>query len=140
MSDECVFCKIVEGTVPSTKIFEDDEVYAFLDIAPINPGHTLVVPKKHSKDITDISDEYLCNVIKKVKKIAVHIKDALDLEGFNISLNNGEIAGQTVPHTHFHIIPRHRNDNMKNWPHKDYRDGEAEKVAKKIRNKISINK
>ena len=112
MKNDCVFCGIVEGEVPSFKVYEDDQVLAYLDINPFSKGHTLVIPKEHSKGLLDTGDQVLCDLIAKVKKIAAHIAFALGCDGFNILQNNGDAAGQTVRHVHFHIIPRWTGDPL----------------------------
>ena len=103
--EDCVFCKIIKGDIPSYKIYEDDSVYAFLDINPSSPGHTLVIPKKHSEDIFDIEEDDLKKVIFVSKEIAKKMKD-LGCEGVNIYNNNGAVSGQIVFHFHIHIVPR----------------------------------
>jgi len=129
----CIFCKIVDSTLPSYKVYEDEEVLAFLDIGPSNYGHTLVIPKKHFEDIETTPGEIICKVVKVVKKIGLSIKKSLEVPGYNIAVNNGAIAGQIVPHLHFHIIPRYENDGLNLWPQGKYGDGEAEEVLKKIK-------
>ncbi len=109
--EECIFCKIVRGEIPSKKIYEDESVYAFLDINPKSKGHTLVIPKKHSADIFEIEENDLEDVIKVVQQLAVHIKEKLNPEGMQLRQNNGEIAGQSVNHLHFHIIPKYTNED-----------------------------
>lgn len=112
--DNCVFCKIIKGEVPSYKIYEDDFVYAFLDINPEKPGHTLVVPKKHSKNIFDIEREDLEKVIMTSKKISQRMEQ-LGYGGVNIYNNNGEGSGQIVFHFHMHIIPcKMPSDSLEN--------------------------
>ena len=106
MESDCIFCAIGAGRIPSFKIYEDDISLAYLDINPMSFGHTLVIPKIHSAGLLDTPDEMLCKLMMRVKKIASHIKDTLPCDGFNILQNNGEAAGQTVGHIHFHIIPR----------------------------------
>lgn len=106
--EDCIFCKIIKGEVPSYKVYEDDFVYAFLDINPSSPGHTLVIPKKHSENIFDIGKDDLERVIMVSKKISQKMKD-LGFDGINIYNNNGKDSGQIVFHFHMHIVPR----NMK---------------------------
>ncbi len=130
---DCLFCQIINGKVPSYKVYEDDKVFAFLDIAPVNYGHTLVVPKKHFANLEEIDEEYLSAVILAVKKIGASIKKNLGVEAYNATVNNGELAGQVINHLHFHIIPRHKGDNLKLWPQGKYKDGEAEEVLNKIK-------
>jgi len=106
MKNNCIFCAIAAGEIPSFKIYEDETVLAYLDINPFSEGHTLVIPKAHTTGLLDTSDETLAAVLARVKKVAAHLKDALPCDGFNILQNNGPAAGQTVPHLHFHIVPR----------------------------------
>ena len=106
MKNNCVFCAIAAGEIPSFKIYEDEFALAYLDINPFTKGHTLVIPKAHSAGIADTPDETLAAIIARVKKVAAHLKATLPCDGFNILQNNGAAAGQTVPHLHFHIVPR----------------------------------
>jgi histidine triad (HIT) family protein len=129
---ECLFCKIVAGTIPCYKIYEDENVLAFLDIAPVNPGHTLVIPKKHHQNIEAIPQEELCRVIAAVKKIGLALKSRLSVEGYNIQVNNDPISGQIIPHLHFHIVPRKPGDNLTLWPQGKYGPNEAEKLAAQL--------
>ena len=103
--DDCIFCKIIKGEIPSYKVYEDENVYAFLDIKPLSKGHTLVLPKQHYKDILDIPDELLCEVNKVSKRIVKKIQKKYSPLGFIINQNNGERAGQTIAHYHLHIKP-----------------------------------
>lgn len=113
MRNNCIFCAIAAGELPSFKIYEDDVVLAFLDINPFSNGHVLVIPKNHSEGLLDTDDATLADVIARVKKVARHIKAALPCDGFNILQNNGEAAGQTVKHLHFHIVPRLAGDDLR---------------------------
>ena len=106
MKNDCVFCAIAAGEIPSFKIYEDDAVLAFLDINPFSLGHTLVIPKEHYPCLTEAPDEVLSLILSRVKKVASHIEKTLPCDGFNILQNNGAAAGQTVGHIHFHIVPR----------------------------------
>lgn len=130
----CIFCKIVKGEIPAAKIFEDDKTISFLDIAPANKGHALIVTKKHYESLLEIPDEELNNLIPIAKKIARAMSSALGLGGFNILLNNNKVAGQIVPHVHLHIIPRFENDNLKlNWQPKHYKDKEIDEYKEKVK-------
>jgi len=129
---KCLFCKIIDGEIPSQKIYEDDETFAFLDINPVNPGHALVVPKKHSENLYDIEEEDWLEVTKTVKMLAPKIKEAMKADGINIEMNNDKAAGQVIFHTHVHIVPRIDDDGFRHWPGTPYKDGEAEKIAEKI--------
>ena len=115
--NDCIFCKIAKGEIPSFKIYEDENVLAYLDINPFAPGHTLVIPKAHSTGLVDTSDGMLAIVMAAVRKVAAHLKTALPCDGFNILQNNGEAAGQTVKHLHFHIIPRYNGGALDFVPH-----------------------
>jgi histidine triad (HIT) family protein len=106
MRNDCVFCAIVDGEIPSFKIYEDDTAIAFLDINPFSYGHALVVPKVHREGLLDAEDGELAALMAVVKKVAAAIKAELKCDGFNILQNNGEAAGQSVKHIHFHIVPR----------------------------------
>lgn len=132
---DCIFCKIVAGELPSYKIYEDEKTLVFLDIAPVNLGHALVIPKKHYANLEEIPEDELCHLMKVVKKIGKSLKDGLGATGYNVMENNDPIAGQIIPHIHFHLIPRIEGDGLKLWPQGEYREGEAEDVLRKIKNK-----
>lgn len=117
MSDNCIFCKIIKGEIPSYKIYEDEHVFAFLDIADDVDGHTLVIPKKHYESIIDIPESDFLSLSKAVKKLASHFVTACGYSGINILQANGKSAGQSVFHLHFHIFPRNTNDGATMWPH-----------------------
>lgn len=110
--DECLFCKIAKGETPSKKVYEDNETLAFLDINPANPGHTLVMPKKHSENIFDVGEAELHKTMDVVKVIATKLKENMNATGVNVVQNNGRHAGQLVSHIHFHVIPRYPEDNV----------------------------
>lgn len=113
MSD-CIFCKIADGSIPSTKIYEDEHVYAFTDVAPLTKGHTLLVPKQHVKDLFEMPEDVARNLYAAAPKIANAIKSAFNPEGMNTINNNGSFAGQTVFHYHLHFIPRYdEHDGLK---------------------------
>ena len=103
---DCIFCKIANHEIPSTVVYEDDQVIAFDDLNPQAPVHTLVIPKEHTTGLLDTPAETLKEIVVRVQKVAAHLKAALPCDGFNILQNNGAAAGQTVPHVHFHIVPR----------------------------------
>lgn len=130
--EACIFCKIIKGEVPCEKIYEDEHTLAFLDAAPVNKGHTLIISKKHFENIFDVDEETLCHMIRSVKKVAHALHTYA--EGVNIGQNNNKAAGQLVDHIHFHVIPRFSNDGFKHWPQQSYTTGEAKKVAKEIKN------
>lgn len=105
MSD-CIFCKIVAGEIPSSKVYEDDQVLAFLDITQVTKGHTLVIPKTHYRNVLEMDAEAAGQVFSVVPGLARHLKEKLGASGLNIVNNNEEAAGQTVFHTHIHLLPR----------------------------------
>jgi len=133
---DCLFCKIINEDIPSSKIYENEHTYAFLDINPVNPGHALVIPKKHFKDIFDIPSKELCEVIATVKKISEAIKTGVEADGINIIMNNKEAAGQIIFHAHIHVIPRYNDDGFRHWPGKKYKDNEEKEIAKKIKKQL----
>ncbi len=107
---DCIFCKIVKGEVPCNKVYEDDEVFAFLDINPVSAGHTLVIPKEHYENIYDIPEEVLGKIAIVAKRLALVYRDKLGIENVNILNSNGSAAQQDVFHYHMHIIPRRKGD------------------------------
>ncbi|MDZ7726620.1 MAG: HIT family protein [Candidatus Campbellbacteria bacterium] len=134
--NDCIFCKIVKKEFPADIVYEDEHTLAFLDIKPVNKGHTLVVPKEHVVNIFDAEFDTYSHVYRTAKKIALAQKEALDSEGTNISNNNGPAAGQEVFHYHVHVIPRYTNDGLSHWPKKEYAEGEAEEFREKISSKL----
>ena len=112
MSDDCVFCRIVSGELPCYKVFEDSELMAFLDANPVNPGHLLVIPKKHYKTITDMPRELHGRLYELVWSLAYDLQKKLDPDGLRVSQSNNEAAGQLVPHFHVHMIPRYEGDEV----------------------------
>ena len=106
MSD-CLFCKIINGDIPSVKVYEDEHVYAFMDIMPLTKGHTLLIPKTHCQDLFEMPEDVAANLYKAAPKVANAIKAACNPIGMNTVNNNGAAAGQTVFHYHLHLIPRY---------------------------------
>ncbi len=133
---DCLFCKITKGEIPSTKIYEDENSFAFLDTTPVNPGHTLLVPKKHSRNLFDTNDETLQQLAPTLKKLSIAIKEGTKADGINIHINNEPASGQVIFHTHMHIIPRFADDNLKLWSGKKYNEGEMEEVVGKIKQQL----
>ena len=135
MSDTCIFCKIVRGELPSTKLYEDDQVLAFMDIGPIVKGHALVIPKQHFDPLTAVPPDLLAKVMAVVQKVVRAQVNGLKADGVNVHQSNGAVAGQVVPHVHFHVIPRFATDGHKwNWAAKKYESmDEMQKLAQAIR-------
>lgn len=131
--EDTVFMKIVRKELPATVVYEDDTTLAFLDIAPVTLGHTLVIPKKPFVNIFDIDQETLARVIETVRIIAPRVLQATGALGVHVMSDHGEGAGQIVPHLHFHIIPGHERSGFEFWPKQDYSPAEMEEIAEKIR-------
>lgn len=126
---ECIFCKIIAGEIPSNTIYEDEEFKVILDLAPAAKGHALILPKEHYADIYEIDEEVAGKAMKLAKKLAIHMTEVLDCDGFNILQNNHEVAGQTVFHFHMHLIPRYKdakNSDILVWSHETF---SAEEMA-----------
>lgn len=132
MKNNCVFCAIAAGEIPSFKVYEDDLVLAYLDINPFAKGHTLVIPKSHTEGLLDTDEATLAGLVARVKKVAAHLKAALPCDGFNVLQNNGEAAGQTVKHIHFHIVPRYGTEPIVFENHAGDMD-ELKALAERIR-------
>lgn len=131
--DDCIFCKIIKGDIPSYKIYEDEKTYAFLDIACDCVGHTLVIPKKHCTNVLDCDEEYLAAVMNTVKKIARHYVEDCGFDGVNVINASGKAAQQSVFHLHFHIIPRKSDDGYDLFPLKDKLDINLADIADKLK-------
>lgn len=135
---ETVFSKIIAREIPADIIYEDDHVLAFLDITPVQPGHTLVVPKTESLNLLHISDESWGKVMETVRMLAPAIMKATGASGINLMMNNNEAAGQVVMHTHVHLIPRFTDDGLKLWHGAPYESPEAAKrMAEKIKGSLN---
>ncbi len=132
----CIFCKIIKKEIPADFIYEDEYVAAFLDIHPINIGHTLVVSKKHFDDFISTPDYIAQKLILTIKKITPIILKAMKANACNISTNNGKESGQVIEHVHFHIIPRFSDDNFIHWQGREVAAEELGKAAEKIRKEI----
>lgn len=136
MADDanCVFCKIIAGTIPSFKLYEDAATLAFLDINPGNPGHALVIPKAHAANLYASADKDLAAVMATVRKVATAIEKTVKPDGLNLLQANGPGAAQSVFHFHMHILPRRNGDELKmNWGLKPGDKGEIAALAEKIR-------
>ena len=139
--NDCVFCKIIEGDIPSHKVYEDEDVIAILDISQVTKGHTLVISKQHVRNILDYSDELAGRVFSKVPKIAKAVK-AFDpaVKGLNVLMNNEEIASQSVFHSHIHLLPRYDDSDgfgLKWETHTDdYSDEELDHISQAIKTEI----
>ena len=132
--EECTFCRIVDGKIPASMVYEDSKVISFLDIMPASKGHCLVVPKRHAQNLIELTDEDLVAAIKAAKKVARALSLAFGNGSFNLVMNNGKEAGQLVNHAHIHLIPRFQKDRLRiMWSHLKYGDNEIQEYAEKIK-------
>ncbi len=135
--EKTIFQKIIAREIPAIIVYEDDRCVAILDISPINPGHTLVIPRDPYKNIFELPKELLAHLFSVVQKIAGVQKSALGADGVNIIMNNDAAAGQVVFHAHIHVIPRYTGDGYEHWHSKrPYNEGEADLIAEKIKNAL----
>lgn len=137
VKDDCIFCKIAKGEIPSATIYETSEFKVMLDVAPANKGHALIIPKEHFDNIFEIDGETAGKLFSLATVVARAIKEETDCDGMNIVQNNGEVAGQTVNHFHLHLIPRHKDDGINlTWKQNETKPEEQEALAKDIRKRI----
>jgi len=134
---DCLFCKITAKEIPSQTVYEDEKVVAFLDINPVSRGHLLVVPKVHSENIAVANDVDVVALSLAVKKLAPVVCAAVGADGWNLIVNNGNAAGQAIDHTHWHIVPRKKDDGLKHWPHVTYAAGEGDAIAEEIKSGLN---
>lgn len=111
-NDNCIFCKIAAGDIPSATIYEDDDFRVILDIEPASKGHALILPKEHYANLYELSDELAAKVMIVAKKVVTKMTEIVGCDGYNVLQNNGEVAGQTVFHYHLHLIPRYKEDDV----------------------------
>ena len=117
---DCIFCKLIRGELPCSKVLETETILAFLDIAPINKGHALVIPKGHYQDIWAVPSDMAAHMQEAIQKVGRGLVAALGAQGLNVGMNNGTAAGQLVFHAHWHLIPRFTGDGLAIWPPKKY--------------------
>ena len=116
MKDDCIFCKLANGVIPTNSIYEDEDFNVILDLAPATKGHALILPKAHADNLYQLPDETAAKVLVLAKKLATSMTEKLGCDGFNVVQNNGTVAGQTVFHFHMHLIPRYEEDGQGiNW-------------------------
>lgn len=137
MRDEnCIFCKIIAGEIPSNTIYEDEEFRVILDASPAAKGHALILPKEHYADLYDIEEETAARAMKLAKKLAGHMTEVLKCDGFNLVQNNHEVAGQTVFHFHMHLIPRYKNaknNDILIWSHENFSPEEMKEICESLK-------
>ena len=132
MDANCIFCKIIDGQIPSNTIYEDDEFKVILDVNPASKGHALILPKEHYSNLFEIEAEVAARAMKLAKKLATHMTEVLKCDGFNLLQNNNEVAGQTVFHFHMHLIPRYenmKNNDILNWSHETFSAEEMKEIC-----------
>ncbi len=135
--DDCIFCKICKGEIPSNTIYEDDYFKAILDISPAAQGHTILISKTHAANLLELPDEYAEQALKAARKCAKALKEVLSCDGVNILQNNGEAAGQTVFHFHIHVIPRFQDDKIPlNWKPTQAEGDDLASLAETLRGAI----
>lgn len=133
VKDDCIFCKIANGEIPSATIYEDNDFRAILDISPASKGHALIIPKEHCDNIYEIKADTAAKVFPLASKLAKAMKEALNCDGMNIVQNNGTIAGQTVFHFHTHLIPRYEGDGVNlTWKQHDTQTEDQQLLAEAI--------
>ncbi len=133
--DNCIFCKIANGDIPSKVLYEDDEFKVILDLGPATKGHALILPKNHYHNLYELPDETAGKVMLLAKKMAIHMTEKLSCDGFNLVQNNGEAAGQTVFHFHLHLIPRYKEDGQTlGWEPLEFSQEELEEIRNIIIN------
>ncbi len=132
----CLFCKIVSGDIPTTKIYEDEDFIVIQDLHPITKGHSLLIPKEHSEDILSLDTTKGCKMMQVIQKISKAMMKGLSAQGINITTNCKPAAGQVIMHSHVHLIPRYTNDGLELWKGQDVTEEErlidAEKIIKAI--------
>ena len=131
--EDCIFCRIANGEIPSATIYEDADFRVILDLGPASKGHALILPREHAADLYELPDETAGKVLILAKKMASVMRERLKCDGLNLVQNNGEVAGQTVRHFHLHLIPRYVNDGQRiNWVPGEPSQEELEAVRKEI--------
>ncbi|BAK46731.1 MAG: HIT family protein [Eubacterium sp.] len=137
--DNCIFCKLANGEIPTRSIYQDDTFNVILDADPATKGHALILPKDHYANLFELPDEVAAKAFVLAKKLAAVMKERLHADGFNLVQNNGEIAGQTVFHFHLHLIPRYENDGNGEklcWNHESFTEAQFDE----IRDLLDMNK
>ena len=135
---ECIFCKIIKGEIPAAKIYEDEMVFAFLDIAPINYGHVLVIPKEHHQSASTIPEAVAGRMFHVGSRIGIQLKRRDEYDAYNLHLADGTAAGQVVMHAHLHVIPRGAEDGFRwNWRQLKYPEGKMAEIAAEISAKLN---
>lgn len=131
--EDCIFCKIANGEIPTRTLYEDADFRVILDLGPATKGHTLILPKEHAANLYELPDEAAGKVLVLAKRMALTMREKLHCDGLNLVQNNGEVAGQTVSHFHLHLIPRYKGDGQQiNWVPRKPTQEELEEVKREI--------
>ncbi len=131
MEENCIFCKIARGGIPSATLYEDEDFRVILDLGPASKGHALVLPKTHAANLFELPDETAQKALVVAKRVAACLKEGLHADGLNLVQNNGAAAGQTVDHFHIHLIPRYQNDTVNvTWQPGELSEAEKEEILK----------
>ncbi len=130
--DDCIFCKLANGIIPTNSIYEDEDFNVILDAAPATKGHALILPKEHADNLYELPEDTAAKVMLLAKKMAAHMTKKLGCDGFNLVQNNGTVAGQTVFHFHLHLIPRYKEDGQHIAWEPQEADGEQQKQIKDL--------
>lgn len=132
--ENCIFCKIAAGEIPSATLYEDDDFRVILDVSPASKGHALILPKEHYRNLYDLDDELAAKALVLAKKMTLRLKDVLGCDGYNIVQNNEEAAGQTVFHFHMHMIPRYQGDKVGlGWKMGKLSDEDKEEILNQLK-------
>ncbi len=136
----CLFCKIANGEIPSARVLETDRAVAFLDINPVNKGHTLVIPRDHHANLSEVPDDVAADLGGLLPRVCRAVLEVTEADGLNIIANHGEVAGQTIHHLHWHVIPRHDGDAVHwPWPHQSYAGDELDRLRQAVTKALSPN-
>ena len=137
IDQNCIFCKIAAGEIPSATVYEDEDFRVIMDISPASKGHAIILPKTHATNIFEVDDAVASKIFVVAKKVATAMKEELNCDGINILQNNGEVAGQTVFHLHVHLLPRYKGDKISiKWSHQDKCQDDFASLAKAISARI----
>lgn len=136
--DDCIFCKILDGEIPSRTVYEDEETFAFLDVNPLSRGHTLVIPKSHHERVGDLPGDTRSSLFSTLGRLTPVVEEAVDADGVTVGMNDGTAAGQEIPHVHGHLVPRFEGDGVGaihslRWERPELDDDEFETVQAAIR-------
>lgn len=141
MNDDCIFCLLANGAIPTATVYEDDEFRAIFDANPASPGHTLILPKAHAENLFELPEETAANAMRLAKKLAGAMKETLGIDGLNLIQNNGEAAGQTVKHFHLHVIPRYEGvGDIPLWKPLAVSDEEKQAMLEKLQAALAEEK